>query len=230
LAGIALFDVDGVLVKGFTMLSFGRYLFRQGMVPRWRWLRVLGDYVAYRSGAISYAQFASASVDDFAQALAGLDRAKLLRAAEGLCQQQIRLYWYAEPLVKMFKEQDFLTVAVSGSLEECLLPLQARLGLDEFYGTVFEMYPNGVYTGRVTRNMALRSCKEAVASTLGQRADFSNSFAFGDTDQDLPILESVTHPVAMNGKGRLLRVAASRGWKAITYRHDVLGQVRGLFG
>jgi len=230
LSGIALFDVDGVLVNGFTMMSLGRLLFRRGILPRRRWLKVLADYAAYRTGAISYAQFAATSKPDFALALAGLSKAKVVQAAKELCQKRLRLYWYAEPLVKLFRGHDILTVAISGAPEECMPPLKTRLGLGEFYGTIFEVDSRGAYTGRISRNMAIRASKEAVTNALRQRADFSNSFAFGDTDQDLPLLENVAHPVAMNPKGELLKIAAARGWKVITYRHHVLRQVRVLFG
>ena len=230
MSGIALFDVDGVLVNGFTMMSLGRFLFRQGIVPRRRWVKVIADYAAYRVGAISYAQFAATSKPDFALSLAGLSQTKVVQAAEELCQRRLSLYWYADPLVKLFKGQDILTVAISGAPEECMLPLKTRLGLDEFYGSVFEVDSKGAYTGRISRNMAIRASKEAVVSALRQTADFSISFAFGDTDQDLPLLEKVAHPVAMNPKGELLKIAAARGWKVISYRHDVLEQIRALFG
>ncbi len=227
-AGIALFDVDGVLVKGFIMLSLGRYLFRSGLVPRWLWLPVASDFTSYRLGLTPYARFAARYKEHFGLAIAGLDRSHLLDASDRVCREELEFYWYARDLVSLFRGRDILTVAVSGAPDECGAPLRSLLGLDGFYGTVFEVDAKSVYTGKTVRNMAIRASKEMVVRALGEQVDFSVSFGFGDTSQDLPILESVTQPVVINAKSELRQVAARRGWRMLSYRMDVVKEARKL--
>ena len=144
-----------------------------------------------------------------------------MSAAAGLNQGSIRLYWYAHTLVDLFRQRGIKTVAISGSPAECINYLAQELGLDECHGSTFEANSQGIYTGQVERNMAVLSSKEEVMKELGARFDLAGSFAFGDTDQDLPMLERVKYPVVVNSKKGLAPIAAERGWAAVTFRHDV---------
>ena len=210
------------------MLSLGRSLARQGAVPWWRWRRVVMSYPFYRWGMMSYSRFAYGSVNRFGRAIAGLRPAALEAMADGLCSQEGYLFPYARELVGLFKRAGMLTVAVSGAPQECGESLRRHLALDEFQGTVFEVGLEGTYSGRVIRNMALGPSKMAVVAELRARVSFTGAFGFGDTDQDIPILEAVTHPVVLNPARKLSTLAARAGWHVFTARDDVLAVVSRL--
>lgn len=218
----AIFDVDGVLVRGFTMFSFGRRLAREGLIDRASWLRLAADFLGLWSGKTSYARFARDAVEHYGLALAGRKQSDFLAAGQENA-GRVRLYWYAPGLIALLRRRGLATVAISGSPEECMRPLTERIGLDESYGSVIATDAAGVYTGAVARNMALGESKAAMVRELGARYDIV--IAFGDTEQDIPLLESARRAVAMNPRPLLARVARERGWTALTFRHNVPARV-----
>jgi phosphoserine phosphatase len=106
----------------------------------------------------------------------------------------------------------FLTVAVSGSPIEVIAPLK-ELGFQKVFGTEMEVR-RGRYTGKVVRNLILAEEKQKLVASLvtRYRVDASLSWAFGDTEQDLPMWRTVGNPVVLNPRRHLRAYAVRRGW------------------
>ncbi len=93
------------------------------------------------------------------------------------------------------------------------------LGFDGALGTRFEVDPQGRYTGRLTGPMAYREGKAALVRELAQEEgiDLAESFAYSDSESDLPFLEAVGHPVVVNPDPDLLRIAREREWDIMRF-------------
>src|SRR5206468_12567656 len=94
---------------------------------------------------------------------------------------------------------------------------------------------DGVYTGRPAGPFTYREGKaEAIREVAGREGfDLSESFAYSDSESDLPMMRAVGHPVAVNPDAALLRVAREEGWQMITFdrlhrRVRIAGAVAGL--
>ncbi|MBI4216575.1 MAG: HAD family phosphatase [Chloroflexi bacterium] len=219
----AIFDLDGVLVRGFTRLDLGRFLGKEGRVSSGWWDKAIRDVAAVRRGEIPYARFVEESVADFAREMEGQSQAEVQRLLrEEWAQVKVKPFWYAHDLVDLFNRRGFVTISISGSFQELLEVLAADLGLARVCGTTLALGRAGRYIGEVERNMALGVSKAKVMQDLAREFDLARSFAFGDTEQDLPVLAAVGHPVAVNPKGKLGAVAASRLWPSLTYRHPIV--------
>lgn len=108
------------------------------------------------------------------------------------------------------------TIAISGAPKEAFTPLAKMLGIDETYLLEAEV-ENGIYTGRTKTNMALDTEKTRIIAQIKQSGfNASQSFAFGDSEHDLPILEAVSNPFAVSPNEELSRIAAQRGWPIVT--------------
>ena len=96
------------------------------------------------------------------------------------------------------------------------------LGFDGGLGTPLEER-DGIYTGRLAGPMAYREGKAQVMRRLAgeQGLDLAESYAYSDSESDLPMLRAVGHPVAVNPDSELLRVARTEGWDVL--RFDRLG-------
>jgi HAD superfamily hydrolase (TIGR01490 family) len=96
------------------------------------------------------------------------------------------------------------------------------LGFDGGIGTPLEEV-DGVYTGRLAGPMAYRDGKPEVMRRLAgdEGIDLGESYAYSDSESDLPMLRAVGHPVAVNPDTELLRVARAEGWDIL--RFDRLG-------
>jgi phosphoserine phosphatase len=97
------------------------------------------------------------------------------------------------------------------------------LGFDGGIGTPLETDADGLYTGRLAGPFAYREGKPKVMRELAEREgiDLEQSYAYSDSESDLPMLRAVGHPVAVNPDGPLARVAREEGWDVL--RFDRLG-------
>jgi HAD superfamily hydrolase (TIGR01490 family) len=96
------------------------------------------------------------------------------------------------------------------------------LGFDGALGTPLEAR-DGIYTGRLAGPFAYRDGKPQLMRELAARDgfDLGASFAYSDSESDLPMLRAVGHPVAVNPDSALARVAREEGWEVL--RFDRLG-------
>jgi HAD superfamily hydrolase (TIGR01490 family) len=106
-----------------------------------------------------------------------------------------------------------LVVVVSGTLDVVMEPLARALGVDVAIASCLAS-EGGRLTGELTdlypRGENKRLLIERLAAERG--LDLGRSWAYGDDWHDLPMLEAVGHPVAVNPRARLKRVAVERGW------------------
>jgi phosphoserine phosphatase len=78
---------------------------------------------------------------------------------------------------------------------------------------------DGVYTGRPDGPFTYREGKaQAIREVAADRGyDLAESYAYSDSESDLPMLRAVGHPVAVNPDAELLRVARADGWQVMTF-------------
>jgi phosphoserine phosphatase len=97
------------------------------------------------------------------------------------------------------------------------------LGFDGGLGTPLEEDADGNYTGRLSGPFAYREGKPKLMRALAasEGIDLAESYAYSDSESDLPMLRAVGHPVAVNPDGPLARVAREEGWEVL--RFDRLG-------
>jgi phosphoserine phosphatase len=97
------------------------------------------------------------------------------------------------------------------------------LGFDGGLGTPLETDADGRYTGRLAGPFAYREGKPKVMRRLAEREgiDLEKSYAYSDSESDLPMLRAVGHPVAVNPDGPLARIAREEDWDVL--RFDRLG-------
>jgi phosphoserine phosphatase len=78
---------------------------------------------------------------------------------------------------------------------------------------------NGRYTGRPEGVFTYREGKAEAMRELaaGEGLDLAASYAYSDSESDLPMLRAVGHPVAVNPDAELLRVAREQGWEVMRF-------------
>jgi HAD superfamily hydrolase (TIGR01490 family) len=126
---------------------------------------------------------------------------------------------YAEPLrlVERHRERGERVYIVSATLQEIVEAIAEDLGFDGALGTICEVR-DGRYTGRALRALhaeAKADCVRAVAAEEG--LDLSACAAYSDSHTDLPFLEVVGRPAAVNPDRRLRRIARDRGWPVLEF-------------
>lgn len=98
-------------------------------------------------------------------------------------------------------------------------PIARAFGVPHLIATEPE-YRNGRYTGRIHGTPSFQHGKvvrvnEWLASMGLKLADFSESYFYSDSTNDVPLLEAVTRPVATNPSPSLREIARARGWQVL---------------
>jgi HAD superfamily hydrolase (TIGR01490 family) len=141
---------------------------------------------------------------------------------EALSELDPYIYLEALDLMELHRALGRRVYLVSSSPEEVVRPLAQRIGRVEVIATRAMIGEDGRYTGELefycygeNKATALRE----VAAAKG--IDLGGSYAYSDSATDLPMLESVGHPVAVNPDRDLRRVAEKRGWQIRDFRRPV---------
>ena len=215
----AFFDLDKTLIEGSSGVHFARAAYRSGMIGRRELVGDLWANVKFRLQGSTDA--GSEEIRDrILQAIAGVEVKELRRLSSDVLAGVLpRLY--PEMLRTAYEHQDagrpvFIVTAASHEMAEMMAHV---LAFDGGIGTRSEVR-DGVYTGRPDGPFTYRSGKaEEIERVARERGiDLSESYAYSDSESDLPMLELVGNPVAVNPDTALARIARERGWRVIHLR------------
>ncbi|HWH44803.1 MAG TPA: HAD-IB family hydrolase [Thermoleophilaceae bacterium] len=221
--GAAFFDLDKTLMEGSSGVHFARALHRAGMISRRALARDLWANVRFRLEGSTDAGTAVVRERVLA-GLAGLRVRDLQRLTPEVL-KGILPRVYPEMLREAYSHQDagrpaFIVTAASHDLAELLAHV---LALDGGIGARYE-HAEGHYTGQPGGPFTYREGKvEAMEALAAERGiDLAESYAYSDSESDLPMLRAVGNPVAVNPDAELWRVAREEGWRVM--RFDKLGR------
>jgi HAD-superfamily subfamily IB hydrolase, TIGR01490 len=132
-------------------------------------------------------------------------------------------YVYAEAaaLIEEHKSLGRDVVLVSSSGEEMVRPIGKMLGVDDIIATRM-VVEDGRYTGAIEFYAAGPNKATAIAE-LADRNGYllDDCYAYSDSITDIPLLDAVGHPHAVNPDRALRRFAAERHWPVLTFRHPI---------
>ena len=221
--GAAFFDLDRTLIAGSSAFEFARAAYRAGLLSR----RDLARDAIYNLVFRLYGS-TDASTDRLrervAQMLDGVRVRDMQRLASPVLAGVLpRLY--PRMLEIAYEHQDagrpiFICTAASQEMAELMAIV---LTFDGAVGSVSEVV-DGHYTGRAGGPFTYREGKAEAIRDLAAREniDLAASWAYSDSESDLPMLRAVGHPVAVNPDSELARVAREEGWEVL--RFDRLGR------
>jgi HAD superfamily hydrolase (TIGR01490 family) len=219
----AFFDLDKTVIAQPSMVAFGRPLYRAGMISRWlivraMWSNTLFHYMgADEERMRKFRESALRITAGWDQALiSAIVRDTLIEVIEPI------VYDEALDLIREHQAAGRRVFIISASPEEIVAPLAQYLGVDEAIASRAELDDEGRYTGSVEfwsygpyKAEAMRDAAER------QGIDLDASYAYSDSATDVPMLEAVGHPVAVNPDRELTRVANQRGWEIRQFSHGV---------
>lgn len=220
---VAVFDVDGTIFRSSLLIQVVERLIFVGAFPEdvrdqferqhEKWLNREGDYDAY----------IRAVVDVFFKNIKGMKYKVLADAAETVVMDQRKhVYTYTRDLLKELKKKNYFLLAVSHSPKTILDKFCPALGFDKVYGTLYETGPNDAFTGELIDHLIFN--KAAIVKRAVEKHDLTlqHSIAVGDTESDIPMLETVAKPICFNPNARLYKHAKREGWKVVVERKDVI--------
>ena len=219
--GIALFDLDYTLLGGDATYEWIHFLIRQGAVDRAAYEAKLEEfYRDYAAGTLDIHKFLHF---DFS-ALSSHPRARLERWREQYLEKSIApiILPKARDLIASHKARGHLTVIVTAANSFVTTPIARILGVEHLLASVPECV-DGEFTGNIDGIPCFHEGKvirlDAWLGGRGQAlSDFAESYFYGDSQSDVPLMERVTHPVAVGTDEALGRLARARNWPIISLR------------
>lgn len=213
----AFFDLDGTLIPGSANIPLAKAAFRAGLVSPWELLTDIRNGLSFLlKGATD--QRSVQVRDRILRAVAGHPAAEVEALGDHFIADLVASVppvMSAELVRQAAAGRD--RIVLSASPTEIVSRFALELGLEGGTGTTSERDGEGRYTGRLAGPFCYGEGKLEVMLDLAQEAgyDLAASYAYSDSISDLPLLEAVGHPVAVNPEPALRAVAVDRGWRLV---------------
>ena len=211
----AFFDVDRTLIPGSSLFLLARGLYERDMFRVRDLLRFgLGQVMFRLRGEQRRGMERSrASTLEFVK---GRSQQELMAWGREIAEDRILPLVYRDivEVINNHRQRGDLTFLVTAAPIELAETLARALDMTGAIATVSEIDDFGRYTGRLVGPVMHGPEKaKAVAEMAAEHGiDLYDCAAYSDSKNDLPLLESVGQPHAVNPEGELRRIAIARGW------------------
>ncbi|MDX2381250.1 MAG: HAD-IB family hydrolase [Acidimicrobiia bacterium] len=223
----AFFDLDRTLIAGSSAFTLATQARKAGLIPNL-------EFTRDAAGAIAFKLFGAS--DDTTDAV----RDRILSAVTGMRQSELqalnvevlprllaKLRPEARRLIDRHRRLGRATYIVSAAPQEIVEPLAHSLGMTSGLGTR-SVVEDGVYTGELDGPFCYGPGKVEAIEELANWSGYElgQCYAYSDSASDLPMLEAVGHPVAVNPDGKLERHARRQGWPIVIFSQRTKSVIR----
>ncbi|MEU0334881.1 HAD-IB family hydrolase [Streptomyces sp. NPDC006193] len=219
----AFFDLDKTVIAKSSTLTFSKSFYQGGLMNRRAALRTAYAQFVFLAGGLDHDQMERV-------------RAYLSALCRGWNVQQVReivaetLHELIDPIIydeaaSLIEEhhtagRDVVIVSTSGA--EVVEPIGELLGADRVIATRMVVGDDGCFTGEVEYYAYGPTKAEAIRDLAASEGyDLDRCYAYSDSATDVPMLQAVGHPHAVNPDRALRREALARGWPVLEFRRPV---------
>lgn len=215
---LAIFDLDNTLIAGDSDHRWGEFLIHKALVDPGEYKSRNDDfYRAYQDGSLDIHEYLGFSLAPFAslsdQQVAELQREFLSEWIEPLMLDK------AQALIQSHRDQGHQLLIITATNDVVTTPIAQRLGIPHLLASEAERGPDG-YTGRPTGTPCFQGGKVTrLKEWLKEHPHaLEHAHFYSDSANDLPLLESVGYPTAVDPDPRLAEAAQARQWPIISLR------------
>ncbi len=218
---LVLFDLDNTLIAGDSDVAWTQFLIEKNVLDASaQETRNLVFYEQYKAGTLDIHEFLNFQLAPLAQH----PRAQLDAWHDEFMARIIRpmITPAARALVDRRLQEDALIALVTATNSFITWPIAREFGIVHLIATI-PAQENGVFTGKPRGIPAFKAGKiarvEAWLESMSLNFDsFEQSWFYSDSHNDLPLLQQVTHPVAVDPDEILRATAHEHGWEILTLR------------
>ena len=215
---LSIFDLDNTLLYGDSDYLWGEFLCERNIVDSVRYREKNREFFeAYESGTLDIMKFLEFSLEP----LSRNDPQNLARWHAEFMTEKIEplITDKARRLVEQHRDKGDTLLIVTATNSFVTMPIASRFGIDNLIATDPEIAA-GRYTGRVAGEPSFREGKVSrLRQWLGNNDEtLAGSTFYSDSHNDLPLLELVDSPVAVDPDDILKAEAETRGWPIISLR------------
>ena len=216
---LAIFDLDNTLIANDSDYLWGEYMADEGIVDADSFRkRNLEFFHQYEQGVLDINDYLTFSLEP----LSHHSMAQLLKWHEDFMTKNIRpiMLDKARKLLQKHRNQGDYLMIITATNRFVTEPIAAEFGVDTLLAIDAEIR-DGRYTGRVSGTPTFRDGKVIrLNEWLKDNPAYSmtGSYFYSDSKNDLPLLERVEHPVAVDPDPVLESTARERNWPVISLR------------
>jgi HAD superfamily hydrolase (TIGR01490 family) len=222
---VAFFDIDGTVFRSSLLVELVEQLINEEVFPPEAALQYESELQAWRAREGEYEAYIEAVIATFLHHIKGVHYATFVEIGKHIVAQQSKhVYRYTRDLIVELKQQNYYLVAISQSPKTILDEFCMQYGFDKVYGRFYEIGPQDRFTGVVIDEHLIKNKANIVNRVFDRNAALSrkHSLAVGDTEGDIPLLESVEQPICFNPNERLYTFAKRAGWTVVVERKNVI--------
>ncbi|MEZ5535801.1 MAG: HAD family hydrolase [Thiolinea sp.] len=215
---LALFDLDNTLIKGDSDHAWGEFLVRKELVDAEEYRRINDHfYGQYQQGTLDIREY-----NRFALKFLSENDMETLNALHRTFMQEVILPIIddkARQLIDQHRQQGHTLVIITATNSFVTRPIAAELGIEH----LLAIEPK-IVNGHISRELEGEpTFREGKVIRLrewlaGREETLQGSYFYSDSHNDLPLLEIVDHPVAVDPDNSLKEIATQRGWPVISLR------------
>lgn len=221
---VAFFDIDGTVFRSSLLIELVEACIKEGIFPRDARAGYTTEYASWMNREGRYEEYIEAVIKTFLQHIQGVHYGVFADIGRSVVEQQgKKTYRYTRDLIQDLKSKGYFIVAISQSPKTVLDEFCASYGFDKVYGRIYEIGPRDLFTGQVSEVDFIKN-KSLVIERVFEKEGLSRdgSIGVGDTEGDIPLLESVEMPICFNPNMALYTHAKSMKWPVVVERKDVV--------
>jgi HAD superfamily hydrolase (TIGR01490 family) len=219
---LAIFDLDNTLIAGDSDAEWPLFLIKRGLLPAEHGLQSEAYYQQYLAGTLDIDAFLAFQL----QPLANFSRQKLDELHAVYMDEHIRpiIPQKARDLLAAHRAAGDRVLIITATNHFVTQPIARELGVEHLIAIDLEQDADGNFTGRSQGIPSFREGKiQRLEMWLAERgetlASYQESFFYSDSQNDLPLLSKVSHPVAVDPDATLRAHAEAHGWPVISLRN-----------
>lgn len=221
-AEAAFFDLDKTILARSSALAFAKPFYEGGLIGRSAVVRSAYAQFLFLASGADHSQMESMR-KYMSELVTGWDVAKVKEIVAETIDEIIDpvIYDEAVALIEEHRAAGRDVVIISSSGTEVVEPIGDRLGADIAIGTQMAI-EDGRYTGEILFYAYGPGKADAMRDLAVERGyDLQASYAYSDSITDLPMLETVGHPTAVNPDDQLRTIATERDWPILDFERPV---------
>lgn len=216
---LALFDLDNTLLAGDSDYAWGQFLVEKGVVDAATYEAANQRfYEDYKRGDLDIHEFAAFAF----RPLTEHPTEQLVAWRQQFLEEKIRPIMLSKGIetIEQHRRRGDAILIITATNSFVTQPIAEAFGVSELIATEPERI-DGAYTGKILGTPCFQEGKVIrLRQWLDQHAlSLDGSTFYSDSHNDIPLLESVERPVAVDPDKKLLEHAQNRQWKVLSFRN-----------
>ncbi|NKI16121.1 HAD-IB family hydrolase [Spongiibacter sp. KMU-166] len=213
---LALFDFDGTLIAGYSSIFVLLEQLRRGDISKTAFANTFLSALNHRLGLLDD----QGLMEVGASFIAGRSEEEFAELCQAVFEKQLykRIYPEARALIAAHRAKGHTVAIASSAPRQAIAATAAELQIEHIASSVY-LLENGVFNGKVSQPVCWGYGKRSAAEDLAEslQCSLDNAFFYSDSDEDLPLLEVVGCPVAVNPNTGLRQRAEQQDWHCFDF-------------